>query len=567
MLRSTVTTGLIAAAVLACAGEASAAFTVSRSGPQDGETLSIRGTNGEDALQVTIASRAAAVDSEEVVTIEGADGSTTGPRCTSTTDNKGFTTAVCTIVRGGTVVIATAGGDDRVLLKGSTDGVQVPPGRRAVIVDLDRGDDRLSSSLTGSPAADGTPLIRVLGDVGSDVLSAGPAAHELDGGADKDILDGDRGNDVLLGGPGEDTLRGGPGQDLLDGGSAGDRLDGGPDFDTVAYGGTRAAGVEVTLDGRCNDGGAEDTRAAAPVNVAPSGGCAPNGVDRDLVENVEAVIGTSRADTLIGGNGDELLSGGGGDDTVEGGIGVDTLIGGDGVDLLLARDEVADARVACGSGAPPFVTQPPPTPGDRAVLDQFDPTGPDCTSIERGGQGVTGPADERPVPQAPPADRPADPPPPAAPPSSFTSLNGGNELGALPGGGAAGKPPEIKVISRRATPDRRGRVALRIACVYQARACVSRLTLTAPRTLRAGKGRRAVRIRKGAVLGSAGATIPWGRSAAVRVTLTTTARKLIARTRRPTSLRLKVVARDGGQPADAKAVTRTATVEVGRGER
>ncbi len=502
MLRRLVAVTVAAGALgAALPGVAGAGFTVSRQTlPGGGGLLQVTGTQGKDGLDLTISSRDAAVDREEVVEIVGGDGPTSVPGCSTGRNAKGITKVTCVFARGGAVAVDLLGGDDTLLLQGNANGIELPAGSPSLLAVLaGDGKDRVSGGLVGPVGPRGEPLLLVRGGAGDDVLSSPGMAAELQGDAGDDVLAGDRGDDVLLGGPGEDRLLGDAGNDLLDGGTGGDRLDGEAGFDTVAYGdGTRTRGVEVTLDNLCNDGGPEDTRPAAPVNVAPVDGCAPNGVDRDFVRGIEAVRGTERADTLIGGSEDDLLFGLGGDDTVEGGNGVDTLVGGAGVDLLLARDQVTDAQVACGLGVPPGVTQPPPTPGDRAVLDQFDPAGTDCPSIERGGGDVTGPADERPAPSPPPADRPADPPPPPAAPSTFTALNGGGELGRLPGGGIAGKPPEVKIITRSGTPDRRGRLSLRIACVYQARECVSKITLTAGRTCgpaRAGRRSGSARAR------------------------------------------------------------------------
>lgn len=561
---------LVSLGALALPAAAHAA-TVEFVGTGADRVLTVTGGNGRDrGIEVELKTVPASVEFDEQITVTGGFETplTAGAGCTVLqTEKQGVVTrtAICKVVRGVPVEIDLRGGNDDLRLTGDLGGVELPdPRRPAVQADGGDGDDRLFLALANGGRVPNGPVRAILrGGAGRDTMGiSSRGGGRLEGGADNDELFGDDGPDELIGGSGADKLKAGGGDDLVDGGTNGDVIDGDLGFDTVAYDdGTRAAGVEVTLDGRCNDGGTEDTRPAIAVNVAPVDGCSPNGTDRDQVRGVETIVGTRFADTLIGGTGATQIFGQAGDDTLEGGPLADVLHGGIGADTILARDENPDQQIVCeGLGG---VTGFQPNPNDRAILDQFDPANPDCAIIERGGQDVQGPADTGTPPPTPPAPgQPASPPPPAAPPSGL--LNGGGELGSLPGGARQGKPPRARLVTRRATPDAKGRLALRVVCEYEAKACASTLTLTTARTLAAGKGRKRVRIAKGARVGRASRTIPWGGSATVSVTLNAKTRRLLSRSRKPIPLRLTAVARDSGQGSSATPVTLRAQLLVGR---
>lgn len=181
-------------------------------------------------------------------------------------------------------------------------------------VDLGDGDDtalvpfRLASSTT------------VLG---------GPGDDRLEGGTDTLNLVGGDGADALIGSAESDALSGGAGKDLLDG-------RGGVDVASYAE---RTAPVDVSLDGRGNDGAAgefDDVR-------------------------TEVVVGGGGDDALTGGTGDDLLYGGGGTDLLVGGAGNDLLDGGD------VDPSVADPgdTLRCGDGD----DVAPLRPADSATLD------------------------------------------------------------------------------------------------------------------------------------------------------------------------------------------------------
>lgn len=532
--------------------------------------IAITGDAAVERWRLNISSRAAVVDSEEVVTVTGRFPTLTLQGCTvSSTDAAVSRTVTCVVPISAPVVVNMGGGNDELVASGSIESVfpqDLPEGARALSVSGGDGDDVLRVAVTGRGTVGFPDPVVVNGQADDDAVTLGAAPGIAAGGTGNDVVTALATPMTLQGGSGQDKLVGGTGDDLLEGGPGGDVLNGGGGFDTVAYeDGTRTAGVEVTLDGLCNDGGPSDTRPVPPIVIAttgaPADGCSPNGTDRDNVQEAEVLTGTRFADVLVGGTQGDEIFGLAGDDLVEGAGFADVLHGGTGADTVLGRDQQQDRQIICeGTLA---VTGAQPNPGDRAILDQFDPANPDCTSIERGGQGVTGPSDPSPAPAEPAPGQPATPTPPPPPPPAGL-LSGGTELGTLPGGGVAGRPPQARILARRATPDARGRLPLRLACVYRARACAATLTLRAPRTLRVGSGRRVVRIAKGTVLGRARLTVPWGRSAPVLVPLQRRFRTLLSRSRRPVAVRLTAVVRDDGQGDRAVPVTLTATITVGR---
>ena len=134
----------------------------------------------------------------------------------------------------------------------------------------------------------------------------GTAGHDnLPGSAGLDNISGLEGNDTLTGLAGDDTLDGGGGRDVLAGGAGNDALNGG-------------AGVDVA-----------DYRGATAVNANLQSGVATQGGDSDTLIAVEAIFGSTAADTLRGLDGGANLPG----ETVRGGGGNDSLDGGTGIDM------------------------------------------------------------------------------------------------------------------------------------------------------------------------------------------------------------------------------------------
>lgn len=175
------------------------------------------------------------------------------------------------------------------------------------------GNDTLHGGTGGSDA--------LHGEDGNDTVTAGPDARDdfLYGDAGNDTLNGGRGDDVLDGGEGADTLRGGAGKDFLKGGAGDDWLtpgagrdavDGGDGIDTVDYSAS-AAGVRINLQ----------VRSGRLLPDEASGGDA----ERDVIVNVENVVGSALADQIAGDNLANMIEGGGAGDILRGGGGNDTL--------------------------------------------------------------------------------------------------------------------------------------------------------------------------------------------------------------------------------------------------
>lgn len=151
-------------------------------------------------------------------------------------------------------------------------------------------------------------------------LAAGTAT-EWDGGQDTliaitgavgtdfaDTLRGDGADNRLEGGAGNDTLLGRGGDDVLVGGEGADTLNGGAGTDTVDYSGAGPARVSLTSGEAVDEGGA-----------------------RDVISNVENIVGSLSADLLIGdGNANRLT----------GGVGADILRGGGGADIFVFTDRL-----------------------------------------------------------------------------------------------------------------------------------------------------------------------------------------------------------------------------------
>ena len=133
------------------------------------------------------------------------------------------------------------------------------------------------------------------------------------GGTGHDTLIGNHVDNRLTGGAGDDSLLGFDGNDTLIGGTGNDTLVGGAGLDTASYAGAKQ-GVTVDLK----------------ITTAQK-----TGQGRDVLSEVENLIGSAYADRLTGNAGDNLLDGGKGNDTLSGGGGNDTLIGGSGADSLL----------------------------------------------------------------------------------------------------------------------------------------------------------------------------------------------------------------------------------------
>ncbi|MEP3845926.1 MAG: calcium-binding protein [Paracoccaceae bacterium] len=189
-------------------------------------------------------------------------------------------------------------------------------------IDDDFSDDPVTAALLGSSSIDGTN-----------------SADVLDGTSDADVLNGLEGNDTINGLEGDDTLDGGLGSDSILGGQDNDLF--------------LASAGRDTLDGGIGDDTVSFETATGPLLIRLSQQAAGQGADRNLLFDIENVIGTGFDDRIVGdasanilqsGLGDDTVSGLGGNDTIDTGVGDDLVIGGAGNDTVLLGDGNDNAR-------------------------------------------------------------------------------------------------------------------------------------------------------------------------------------------------------------------------------
>ena len=149
----------------------------------------------------------------------------------------------------------------------------------------------LASSGASSNGAQGseffTNIQNFVGGNNDDSMVGNSLANRFEGGAGNDTLSGNDGNDELIGGTGNDSLIGGAGADLLNGGAG---------YDTVSYA-TSMVGIGLDM-----------------TDATKSTGQAYG----DVLQNIEAIVGTSLDDAFkaggtltaldyLGGNGTDLV--------------------------------------------------------------------------------------------------------------------------------------------------------------------------------------------------------------------------------------------------------------------
>jgi Ca2+-binding RTX toxin-like protein len=138
-----------------------------------------------------------------------------------------------------------------------------------------------------------TGLENVVGSAFDDLLFGDDAPNHLDGGKGSDQVVGRGGDDAVYGGSDkfQDFLSGGAGRDLLDLSTSPARM-------------------------------IVDLRAATA-----------KGTGNDILDSLEDVLGSRRADDLRGDDSDNVIVGGAGDDVLDLRGGDDTAVGGDGTDI------------------------------------------------------------------------------------------------------------------------------------------------------------------------------------------------------------------------------------------
>ncbi|WP_225770495.1 calcium-binding protein [Inquilinus sp. Marseille-Q2685] len=181
---------------------------------------------------------------------------------------------------------------------------------------------------------DGAVTVNLATGVGSSGEAQGDTFNGVEnvyGGKAGDTLTGNAGANILKGYDGNDQLAGGDGNDILNGGTGGDSINGGAGIDLGTYFDS-AVGVTVNLAAGTGSGGT---------------------AHGDTLAAVEAVNGSTHADTLIGSSAANTLRGGDGNDFLRGGAGADVLDGGAGVDTVSYTDSAKGVTVnlAAGTGS------------------------------------------------------------------------------------------------------------------------------------------------------------------------------------------------------------------------
>jgi hypothetical protein len=213
---------------------------------------------------------------------------------------------------------------------GDTDG-------GGVSIDLGNSDDRaMIRRIPGTDTRPGT--IRVAAGAGNDhIENVANGLVRFDGGDGDDMLvTGSTAGAYLLGGAGADVM-------VSSGGCCA----------VASYTDHDRAGVRVTLDGKANDGLADERD-----DVRTSGVIGSPGPD--------VITGDAGANSLVGTDGADVLDGGGGDDSINA-----TLL---------------DAQSSGGADGPDTVTCS--AGDDDVVADENDKVGIDCERIRVGLPGV-----------------------------------------------------------------------------------------------------------------------------------------------------------------------------------
>ncbi len=166
-----------------------------------------------------------------------------------------------------------------------------------------------------------------ISSTGTTVGSGGDAQGDQLSGIEN--LTGSAFADVLTGSDGDNRLEGGAGDDRLVGGLGADTLVGGDGFDTADYSASNA-GVTIQLS------------ANPAAGTLGSGGHAAG----DVLNTIEAVIGSAFTDTLLGSTGSNKLVSGSGNDVMRGGSGADLLVATGTGSKTLYGDGISDGGTA-----------------------------------------------------------------------------------------------------------------------------------------------------------------------------------------------------------------------------
>ena len=192
--------------------------------PPTSDHLLIQGTDGDDAIVVSLVEGSYHIDINGEVSI--ADPNTINQFDILVGDGNDRVTLMPGVAR---AYVLAGGGDDTVVGSEHADTITGSAGRD-IIYGMD-GDDRLAGSpghdiLVGMNGRD-----RLYGDAGNDQLKGGAGVDRLYGGDGHDVLVGESSADKMYGDLGNDTIVGGHGTDLLNGGEGLDFMYGGADND------------------------------------------------------------------------------------------------------------------------------------------------------------------------------------------------------------------------------------------------------------------------------------------------------------------------------------------------
>lgn len=204
------------------------------------------------------------------------------------------------------------------------------------VIDLSHLDDLFVSFADVQAAASDGPSVEIALGGGNALVLNAVTLSELsednfvfaDASSGPNVINGTANEDTLTGTSDDDIINALASDDTISGLGQNDTVNGGDGFDTVDY--SAAAGA-VTIN------------LATNVNSGLAAG--------QILNDVEAVVGTAFDDSLtgseaperlVGGSGNDLVNGGAGDDTLGGGEGDDTLTGGDGADRFLIADGGSD---------------------------------------------------------------------------------------------------------------------------------------------------------------------------------------------------------------------------------
>lgn len=231
--------------------------------------------------------------------------------------------------------------------------VCAPPGGFA---DVTEDDTCKGRPVTIAGTTDDDELIGTSGD---DVIRAYTGDDVVQGRGGDDVLCGDSGADTLDGGAGDDALHGGPYRLYSEGGenaAEGDVLTGGPGNDRIFGGGTSSNESVNVSPAHVTPDRVEFPEARGGITVTVDGVVTGSGVGRDVIADVQQIVGTDWADHITV-DGAEMVSGGEGADSISVAPGerdprlYPTLFGGGGDDRLdLSRSDTVGYWMYGGEG-------------------------------------------------------------------------------------------------------------------------------------------------------------------------------------------------------------------------